>query len=249
MTRNITTFNTRSDDYRRHRPVYPEKLYENLYAVGTGFDRAWDCGCGNGQVAAVLAERFASVIASDISENQLAHAVRAPNIDYRCEGVVDTGIGNASVDLICAAQSLHWFDLDRYFDEIRRVAKPGAVFAFWGYGFFSIDGALDEIIGKLLLQPIDRFWAPGNRMVINRYRDLTVPFRRLKFPPVAMVVEWDLDELIGYYGTWSAVKLYQEREDSGVLDLLRKELERYWPPGERKSIDMNLTVYVYRVKE
>jgi SAM-dependent methyltransferase len=39
-----------------------------------------------------------------------------------------------SADLIAASQAFHWFDHARFFAEVRRVARPGAVLAVWCYG-------------------------------------------------------------------------------------------------------------------
>lgn len=48
-------------------------------------DCAWDAGCGNGQATLELASRFARVVGTDPSAEQIANAALAANIDYRVE--------------------------------------------------------------------------------------------------------------------------------------------------------------------
>ena len=38
------------------------------------------------------------------------------------------------------------------------------------------------------------------------YRNLPFPFEERRLPDLAIEVAWTLDELLGYVGTWSAVK-------------------------------------------
>ncbi|MEM7040277.1 MAG: SAM-dependent methyltransferase, partial [Bacteroidota bacterium] len=65
-------FSHASGNYAKFRPQYPADLYDFIFQHVPDFERAWDCGTGNGQAARALAERFARVEATDISANQLA---------------------------------------------------------------------------------------------------------------------------------------------------------------------------------
>ena len=76
-------FSIQSAAYARFRPGYPETLLEHICAQCSGFEAAWDCATGNGQIAAVLADHFRQVGATDLSENQLKNAIPKPNIYYR----------------------------------------------------------------------------------------------------------------------------------------------------------------------
>jgi hypothetical protein len=80
MDPNARTFDLGSDKYRLARPRYPAGLYEALAGLCPGLVRAWDCGCGNGQVASDLVTHFDRVEASDISENQIQNAHQDPKI-------------------------------------------------------------------------------------------------------------------------------------------------------------------------
>ena len=79
----LDRFSAQAADYARYRIAYPPELYDWLLPQVESRERAWDCATGNGQVAAVLADSFVRVDATDLSENQLAQAPARPNIHYQ----------------------------------------------------------------------------------------------------------------------------------------------------------------------
>ena len=52
-------FSDRAEAYSRHRPRYPDSLFEHLARLAPAPDHAWDCATGNGQAATGLVEHFA----------------------------------------------------------------------------------------------------------------------------------------------------------------------------------------------
>ena len=99
-------------------------LFHYLAAHAPATQLAWDCGTGNGQAAAGLVERFARVVATDPSATQIANARPQPRVEYRV-AMYDTGLEAGSVQLVTAAQALHWMDVDAFVAEARRVLQPG----------------------------------------------------------------------------------------------------------------------------
>ena len=122
-------FSARSDAYIRYRPSYPPSLFKWLAGLTQSHSTAWDCGCGNGQAAIGLALYFEHVIATDPSRQQIEHALKHQRVSYSVASAEDSGIADCSVDLILAAQALHWFDFEKFYREARRVANPGSVIA------------------------------------------------------------------------------------------------------------------------
>jgi SAM-dependent methyltransferase len=119
---------TQSSDYARYRPLYPAVLYDYLASLTPEHDRAWDVGTGNGQAALGLAQHFRSIIATDPGEQQIALAAPHDRVTYRVATAEDSGLEDQSIDLITMALAVHWFDLDRFYVETRRVLRsPDAV--------------------------------------------------------------------------------------------------------------------------
>lgn len=109
-------------------------------------------------------------------------------------------------DLIAVAQAAHWLDLDRFYVEARRVARPGAALALITYGIGHVQGAPDAILSRFYYEVIGPYWPPERRLVETGYRTLAFPFREIDPPPLDIVASWRLADLLGYVRTWSAVK-------------------------------------------
>ena len=62
-----------------------------------------------------------------------------------------SGLPGASVDCAVAAQAAHWFDLDAYYREVRRVARPGGLIALVTYAVMDVDPEIDADRRALLL--------------------------------------------------------------------------------------------------
>src|SRR5438094_3844583 len=104
-------FSGHAADYAKFRPNYPSKLFDYLASISPERELAWDCATGNGQAAVGLAERFAKVIATDASAQQIESAQPYPRISYWVAPAEASRIDPDSVDLILVAQALHWFDM------------------------------------------------------------------------------------------------------------------------------------------
>jgi SAM-dependent methyltransferase len=127
-------FSGHAGAYARHRPRYPDALFAWLASVSPGRALAWDAGTGNGQVAVALAGHIDHVVATDASSDQLAHAVPHERVEYRNEPADHGSLAPSSVDLITAGAAAHWFDLEGFYREVKRVGKSGAVIALFSYG-------------------------------------------------------------------------------------------------------------------
>ncbi len=206
-------FSAVASTYARFRPVYPPALYDAVLQHVPVRDLALDCGAGNGQAAAALAQRFKTVYATDISAEQLKNAAQAPNIRYvQSPGhVCPPGIADDTLDLITAAQAAHWFAPQAFVDMARQKLRPGGVIAIWGYSFFrseneKLDRAIMEFgLGPTMLGP---YWDPEVLMIGEEYKNYPWPFQPLPAPDIRLEVRWTLAEALGYFQSWSAAKKF-----------------------------------------
>ena len=227
-------FSSKALDYAAFRPRYPRALADWLAEAASGVDRALDCGCGNGQLSVLLAERFAEVVATDASAQQIAAAEAHPRVRYICAPGEASGQPDQSVDLLTVAQAAHWFDLDRFYADARRVLRPGGLLALITYGVTEADGEPGAVIARFYHQALPSFWPPERRHVESRYRELPFPFDELAGPSIAMRADWTLAELLGYIDTWSAVRNLEKAQGRGVMDAFAVELAAAWGPPETK---------------
>lgn len=226
-------FSPVADAYRAFRPRYPRALFRWLAEVAPARGDAVDCGCGNGQAALGLAEEFERVHAVDPGAEQIRNALPHPRVTYAVAPAEDTGLPPASVDLALAAQSLHWFDQARFHAELRRIARPGAVFAAVSYGLTRVDPEVDAVVDRLYHGLLAGDWPPERVHVESGYRTLPFPFPELAAPALEVEERWPLETFVGYLGTWSAVSAHRRRTGADPLAGIRPALAHAWGTPER----------------
>lgn len=240
-------FSENSELYSKVRPIYPKELFQYLEAVCEEHKAAWDGACGNGQAAVSLARYFEEVQATDISEEQIAHAIQNPKVTYSVQPVEATNFDKEQFDLVCIAQALHWFDYELFWPEVKRVLKPRGIFAAWSYTWFSIEEGIDECIEEKILRIIEPYWAQQNKLLWDHYRDVPFPFVQLESPKIQMIVKWDLNQLFAYLQSWSAIRLCMEdRGETFFLDAFDAVGTEWGDASKKKSVEMEFLLLVGR---
>lgn len=239
-------FSDSSKQYASFRPTYPAELYDFILKQVKRPRVAWDCACGNGQVARDLADRFEKVYATDQSQSQIDNAHKKQNIVYSVCPAEKTPFNDQQFDLITVGQAIHWFDIALFFDEVRRVSKPGAVVAVWGYSLLSVDHGIDLIINHFYTSVIGPYWDAERKLVDERYRTIDFPLTRIDVPPFDFSFNWTLDELRGYLNTWSAVRKYINQNHVNPVDKVVDQLSPLWGT-ERKKVSFPLFVRMGKV--
>jgi SAM-dependent methyltransferase len=230
-------FSGHAASYAAYRPGYPPRLFEILAALSRERRLAWDSGTGNGQAAVALADHFDCVVATDPSAEQIAHALPHPRVDYRVGRAEDSGLAEGSVDLVTAAQALHWYDFDRFYAEARRVLAPGGVVAVWTYNLARVDPEVDRWTDRLAQEIVGPWWPPERRWVDEEYQTLPFPFDEIEIAPLRYEVRMDLDRLTSYFRTWSSFQRYQKETGRDPLDEIREGLTAAWgDPAEERTV-------------
>ena len=242
-------FSGHASAYAAHRPSgYPAALLDFLAGVAPGRDLAWDCATGSGQAAVLLAERFARVIATDASAAQVAHAEPHARVEYRTSPAEASGLEAGSVDLVTVAQAYHWFDFDRFAEEVRRVVRPGGVVAVWCYNLLRTEPPIDRVIDVFAEETVGAFWPPERRWVSEEYRTIPFPFPEIEAPPFLFTAAWDLPRLLAYVGTWSAIVRCRAATGRDPIAEVLPELTAAWgDPNREREIRWPLYVRIGRV--
>ena len=227
-------FSTQSKSYAAFRPTYPSALYDFIMKHVSHNQTAWDCACGNGQVAKDLADRFEKVYATDHSENQIANAVKKDNIIYSVSPAEKTSFADQQFDLVTVGQALHWLDRPAFFDEARRVSKPGGVIAIWGYSLLSINEDIDPIVNHFYTEVIGPYWDKERKLVDEQYKTVDFPFEKIEVPSFEFSFEWTSDEFLGYVSTWSSVQKYIRQNNEDPVHLIAADIQKLWGHQRRK---------------
>lgn len=131
------SFGTGAEVYDRARPRYATEAI--VWAVGDRPCRVLDLGAGTGILTRQLAELGHRVSAVEPDEQMLGRlraavdrqlgSTAAEHVRSRLGSAEQIPLPDASVDVVMAGQSYHWFDPGPAHDEIARVLVPGGVFA------------------------------------------------------------------------------------------------------------------------
>jgi SAM-dependent methyltransferase len=243
----IDLFSDQPELYAAARPKYPKNIYEFIASCVNTKERAWDCGAGNGQASIALAEYFSEVYATDISNQQITHAIAKNNVFYSVESAEKTNFPSNYFDAVIVAQALHWFELNCFWSEVKRVLKKGGIFSAWGYTEFSISPEIDIVLKQEIFDIIKSYWNPRINLLRNGYRNIDFPFEPIQVPLITMKIWWTLPELLAYMHTWSATRQCMQKQGTKFFEALSDKLLSVWGKSEEKrEITMNFHIIAGR---
>jgi len=241
-------FSKLAAQYAAFRPQYPSALFDYIASLCPERKAAWDCACGSGQATLALAERFDSVVGTDASAQQVEAASAHSRVLYRVASAENSGLAAQSVNLVTAAQALHWFDLERFYSEVERVLKNNGVLAVWGYGVLQVEGdELNRIALQFHHDTLGPHWPAERKIVESGYRTLPFPLTEITPPPFELSVKWPLERLLGYFRSWSATGRYVAQHGVDPVDSIGTEMEKHWGnPETERAITWPLALRVSR---
>ncbi len=246
-------FSSVSEGYQQYRPDYPDELFYHLAHVCHEHECAWDCATGTGQSARALAPYFDRVIATDGSEAQVLMAAAnekkgsESKLIFKTATAERSGLADHSVDLITVSQAAHWFDLETFANEVDRVLKPGGILAIWCYSLLNIEDDINALVNHFYYDVVGPYWPFERKLVENGYRDIQLPFTELAVPNYQMQASWNLSQLVGYFSTWSALRLYIEAQGTNPLDELATKLATVWgDPEQIRAIHWPLSLRIWQ---
>jgi SAM-dependent methyltransferase len=240
-------FSGHATDYRAFRPAYPPALFAFLAEAAPARDLAWDCGTGSGQAAVGLAKHFAKVFATDASAEQVRNAEPHPRVEYAVAPAEKCPLADHCADLVTVTQALHWFDLDGFYAEVRRVTRPGGLLAATCYYEPGVNPNVDVVLRRWekFIRP---YWTPERVWVDAGYRTIPFPFPEVPTPQFELTVESSLPRFLGYLGTWSASKQYAKAHGSDPLARFAPEFAAAWgDPATVRTVRWAFNVRLGRV--
>jgi len=245
-------FSSLAHDYARSRPYYPDHLLAYLAVLSPDQQAAWDVATGNGQAAVGLSRYFKRVIATDASFRQVQQAGPSESISYLANTAERSPLANRSVDLVTVAQAVHFFDLDAFYDEVRRVLRPGGLLAVWCYHLCQIEPQIDSVVKWYNDELLGPYWAAPIEHIRTRYHNLPFPFSFLELstPVFRMEASWNLEQFVNFLGSWSARQVCIKTIGCDPLDMIFPLLRQAWGRDEEvRTIVWPLHFRIGRVME
>jgi ubiquinone/menaquinone biosynthesis C-methylase UbiE len=243
-------FSKQSDLYARYRPTYPKELYDYILSFVKEKNTAWDCATGNGQAAAVLADHFKKVIATDISAAQIDKAIRKENIEYLVCPAESTPFEENTFDLVTVAQAYHWIKWDEFRKEVSRVCNPGAIIAAWTYNRNKIgDKKIDDAVYSFYENVTKPYWDYERKYVEELYATVEFDYELLPVKQFETTLNWQREDMIGYISSWSAIQKYIKANGHSPISIIEEELNKFWPEGEVKKVSFPIYLKLGRINK
>ncbi|KAL1195905.1 hypothetical protein V5N11_027763 [Cardamine amara subsp. amara] len=227
--------------YLDARPRYPMDWYKKIASRTQDHKFAWDVGTGNGQAAIGLVEHYENVVATDINEAQLKRAIKHSRISYHNTPIImseDEMValvgGENSVDLIVAAQALHFFNLTTFYNVAKRVLrKEGGLIAVWVYNDIIISPEIDPIMKRLVDSTLP-FRTPIMNLAFDGYKTLPFPFESIGMGSEGKPITQDIPHklslkgFIGFLKSWQPAMKAKEKGVELINEDLITKFEKAW---------------------
>jgi len=151
-----------------------------------------------------------------------------PGVDYRVAAAEASGLESGSVDLAAVATALHWLPREPFFDEVRRVVRPGGLFAAWTYHAGTCDPPFDNLIHHFYWDVARPHFANGVELVDRLYEGVDFPGEPIAAPTFRVASEWNFAQTLDYLRSWSGVAEYQRRTGVDLVEGFAPELATLW---------------------
>jgi len=242
--------------YSQNRPEYPDSIYNEILAYAQHektkkYGVCLDVACGTGQATLALTRYFDRVIGIDHLDTQLQNAIKRDNIEYRkstAEEIDQIGFTPNSFDLITVAQAAHWFDINKFYDAVDKLLKPGGTLAIWGYGVNSLNNEEADryFVDNYYKGVIDKYWELGREHLDNEYMSIPLPKYPAERRKTSMSKIMTVDGFLGYLNTWSALIKYRKVNSDDPLLAVKKTLKQIFG---NESIKVTWPLFVILAKK
>ncbi|MGW1465772.1 class I SAM-dependent methyltransferase [Streptomyces sp. NPDC002308] len=160
-------FGLTAEDYTRHRAGFPPEIIERLGRLGAeARDRdVLDLGTGTGSLARLFARAGARVTGVDPAAALLEQARELDRpagveIAYEVATAEETGLPDASFDVVSAGQCWHWFDAPKAAAEAGRLLRPGGRAVIAHFDWLPLPGNVVEATEQLITS-YNSAWSMG----------------------------------------------------------------------------------------
>jgi SAM-dependent methyltransferase len=175
-------------------------------------------GCGTGLTTVACQGIAAEVVGIEPAEQMFAQAVR------RCRGAGETaggvtilnrssgstGLEGTSIDIVTAADAIHWMPLEETWKEIGRILRPQGIAAFFGAHWppASVSLSLDKAVGEFASMVREWHRLAGKLPSRTAYSDIDTIYKKPPFGESRKLylhqqLQWSSEDYIGWMLSWA----------------------------------------------
>lgn len=167
---------------------------------GGTFGAVLDVGCGTGNATRDLAKYFNRAYGADPGAAMIGQAWKlngkskaGNDIEYIVAvseevGEVN-GLASGSIDMITSAMAAHWFRMDDFWPNAKKLLKVGGTVAIWTRSSYYMHPStphaeeLQKLMNRLEESVLQPYEEPGNKLPRGMYEKLSLPWH--VSPPVS----------------------------------------------------------------
>jgi ubiquinone/menaquinone biosynthesis C-methylase UbiE len=242
----LTRFSDRVAEYVKYRPGYPAEIIDTLRSrCGlTQQSVIADIGSGPGNLARLCCENGNEIFAVEPNAEMRTAGLQLLGgyAGYRSvEGTAEqTGLPDASVDFVTAAQAFHWFQWPLARLEFQRILRPaGWVVLIWNERQTESTAFLRDYEALLLEYGTDYKEVRHENSYANITEFFDAPYQQARFENHQIV---DLDGLRGRLLSSSYIPASDHPRREPMLHDLRRVFERHQRDGK---VDLEYAVRMY----
>lgn len=241
---NYFDFATVAERYAKGRPFFHDNTIEHIqhfFPANHKFEKALDIACGTGLSTHALLKIAKKVYGSDSSEEMLKCALSAEQIIYLKATAEKQPFDDGFFDLITVGSGLHWFEVDKFFEEANRLLKSKAWLLI--YDNYFISEMVDEPnFAKWYPEVyLKKFPAPKRNKIDNWSEEYikTKHFQLKKEEEFKNPIIFTKDQLILYFTTQSNITDVVNSKQSSYEEVekwLSKELDPFFVNSTPKTL-------------
>ena len=113
-----------------------------------------------------------------------------------------------------------------------------------GYGLPQTGKPLQDIIDHFYTKIIGPYWDTERHYIDEAYQTIPFPFEEIRMADYQIVYQWSFEQLVGYIGTWSAVKHYTKQHNENPVSFIEYKLKNAWGDTATHSFTFQILLRV-----
>ncbi|KAF8793193.1 putative methyltransferase-like protein [Argiope bruennichi] len=148
---------------------------------------------------------------------------------YRVQEAENLPFETCSVQLVTACASLHWFNLELFFNEVRRILVPGGVLVVYTYHslrpFFDCPLKMKEVncLYNQIYEELYPYWPKEVHLSLEKYESVQFPFEESnKIPDIRQFFFGRFSDLTGFVESLSAFQIMKKTDISKAENFISR---------------------------
>src|SRR5690606_12075246 len=94
---------------------------------------------------------------------------------------------------------------------------------------------------------VGKYWDTERKFIEENYTTIPFPFTEIPAPEFEHSYDWQFDQLIGYLGTWSAVRKFRKTTGIDPIGIIYPELRDKWGGKLSRKVSFPILLRIGRI--